>query len=273
MRDLKQYGGWALVTGPAQGLGRAFAKAIAAQGVNCVLAGIESERLEELAHELTSQDGIQCRVITQDLTHNDFLDHVTSQTADIPVSLLVNNAGIASGGRFHELKRDGVDKLVHLNCLAPALLTHAYLPDMVERRRGGIIFVASIMGLLAAPGETAYCASKAFDLHFGESLWGELRGTGVDVLTLVPAGMQTGFFAADGIHPDDVARLHRLSAPPERLANLALRNLGRKPTVMPWDAWWMTFPVRFAPRWLTPLVVNSIMRRLVRYVDTNGESV
>ena len=129
--------------------------------------------------------------------------------------------------------------------------------------------VASIMAFITAPYEVAYNASKAFDLHFGESLYGELLGTGVDVITLCPGGMKTGFFAAEGIHAGDVRRLHQFSHPPQRMARLALRNLGRRSVVSPAFPFVVSLLVRLTPRKMVTRIVRAIMIRFVRY-DANS---
>jgi len=263
--DLGRYGGWALITGAATGLGKAFAQEIAAAGVSCVLVGLDGDRLRDVAQDLEETHGVSCRYLELDLTTSDALDRIAALTADIPIGLLVNNAGIACGGAFATRSPEVLRRTVELNCLVPVSLTRAFLPPMLERDRGGIIVVSSLMAFLSAPQEATYCATKAFGLHFGEALWGELRGTGVDVITVCPGGMRTEFFAKDGVRADDCARLMKVSAPPERIARLTLRNLGRKPTVTPIGAFLLRSLTRFAPRRTAIWIVDQIMGRLARF--------
>ena len=200
-----------------------------------------------------------------DLTEDGALSRIAEATRDIEIGLLVNNAGFGVGGSFATRDPARLEKLVKLNCLVPALLSRQVLPGIIARKRGGIVMVASIMAFITAPYEAAYNASKAFDLHFGESLYGELVGTGVDVITLCPGGMKTGFFAASGVHAGDVRRLHYFSAPPQRMARLALRNLGRRAVVSPAFPFAVSLLVRVTSRRMVTHIVRAIMLRFVRY--------
>ena len=125
--------------------------------------------------------------------------------------------------------------------------------------------VSSVMGFITAPGEAAYNASKAFDLHFGESLWGELRTTPVDVITVCPAGMQTDFFLREGFSEADRNRMWRLSNSPERIASATLRNLGRKAVWAPPLSRLLGCGAKFAPRWVTTLVAQFVTDRIVTF--------
>ena len=265
MADLKRYGEWALVTGASMGLGKACAREVASAGMNCVLVGLEAELLEGLAGELSREFGVECRWLEQDLTAEGFMTRIEEATADIPIGLLINNAGFGCGGDFHTRDPEKLAGVIKLSCLAPALLTRAFLPGMVERGRGAVVFVASLMGLISAPYEATYAAAKAFDLRFAEALWGELRGTGVDVVAVCPAGMKTAFFEKDGLKGKDLDFLLRVSDPPERVARRALAKLGRKPTTAMGPAWLAGFLTRFAPRRMTILVTRFVMRCLTHY--------
>ncbi|GMW00930.1 MAG: short-chain dehydrogenase [Candidatus Hydrogenedentota bacterium] len=266
MKDLKLYGGWAVVTGASAGLGREFARIIASNGVNCVLIGLGKADLDAVADELRSKHGVEVRALELDLTADGYLEVVAKATEDIPVGILVNNAGIGVGGYFHTRDPKKLTALVKLNCLAPVELTRHFLPAMVDRKTGAVIMVSSIFGLVPAPMEAAYTASKAFDLHFGEALWSEMRGKGVDVVTICPGGMRTGFFVADGLtDPKELARIHRNSNTPEEVAMRTLNALGRKPvTTMPF-AWVCGFLARFAPRRLVTMIVRFSFDRMVTY--------
>src|ERR671937_197508 len=136
----------ALVTGASAGIGEEFAKQLSARGYEVILVARRAERLEQL--------GLQ-------------------------VDLLVNNAGFGTHGRFAEIDPARDAELVRVNCEAVITLTHAFLPGMLERRRGGVITVASTAGMQPIPYEATYGASKAFAISFMEALWMELRGTGV----------------------------------------------------------------------------------------------
>ena len=264
MKSLKRYGGWALITGAAVGLGRAFARAVASEGVDCVLVGLEGDRLSELAAELRNKHVVSVRSLELDLTSEGFLARLTEVTGDIPIGMLINNAGVACGGSIATRDPERLERTVKLNCLAPVMLTRAYVPAMLERGQGAVVFVSSLQGFISSPFEATYCASKAFGLHFGESVWGELRGTPVDVITVCPAGMKTDFFKAEGFSKKDCDRMWRVSSSPEAIARLTLRKLGKKVIAAPFVTQAVGSLGRLLPRRWVTLISHRVTRRLVQ---------
>jgi len=263
MSGLSRYQGWALITGASSGLGREFARLIAAEKIDCVLVGLGLDALESLARELTERHGVNCRPHEIDLAAEDSTSRLLEATADIPIGILINCAGLANGGAFESRDPDKLKQVVQVNCLAPVLLTRAYLPQMLQRGAGAIIIVSSLQAFISCPLEAAYCASKAFLLHFGESLWGELKDTPIDCLTVCPAGMKTDFFKAEGFSEADCARMWRVSSSPASVAALALRSLGKKPVAAPFMTRLSAFLARILPRRWAILIVSRVTRNLV----------
>lgn len=261
MNDLKQYRGWALITGASAGIGREFARAIAAQGVDCVVVARRAERLEELAEELREQYGIGCRPVVQDLSQPDAADAVTKAVADIPIGILVNNAGFGQGEPFTAVTPERMTGMVMVNCLAPILLTRALLPPMLKRGQGAVIMVGSVLSVLPAPYESVYSATKAFDLSFGEALWGEMLHTPIDVITLCPTVTKTEFAVSEGRSQEEADRLYANSDLPEEVVALTLRKLGKTPTVGPWGFRWPEFLTRMLPRKQIVRVCEKIMAK------------
>ena len=261
MKKLDQYEGWAVVTGASAGIGMEFARAIAAHGVSQILVARRKERLEELAQALEKEHGIQCRCVAQDLAADRAVEHVVTAVGDTPVGILVNNAGFGYGGHFETRDAERLANMVALNCSAPVLLSRAFLPQMLARKRGAIIMVSSVLGLVPGPFDAVYAATKAFDLSLGESLWAELRGTGVDVVTVCPGATETEFFAVEGFGEQDRKRIHGHADRPETIARLALGALGRKPTVLPWFSALQAIPFRFLSRKRTAQMLRRIMTK------------
>lgn len=177
----------ALITGASAGIGEEFARQLAGRGYDLILVARRKDRLEQLAEQLPTT----AHVIESDLVTN---------AADLPgeveklgvnVDLLVNNAGFGLRGRFLELDPAREAEMVRVNCEAVVSLTHAFIPGMVERGRGGVITVASTAGMQPLPYEATYGASKAFAISFMEALWMELRGTGVKILVVNPGPVKT----------------------------------------------------------------------------------
>ncbi|GMW02295.1 MAG: hypothetical protein AMXMBFR84_34310 [Candidatus Hydrogenedentota bacterium] len=261
MNNLQRYQGWALITGASSGIGREFARQIAAEGVNCVLVARRRTRLDELAEELTAKNGVLCRVMAIDLAQDGAPEHIFDATRDIPIGLLVNNAGFGAGGRFETAPKDRLSEMVKLNCDVVVRLTHLYLPQMLDRKCGGIVIVASVLGVIPTPYDVVYGATKAFDLSFAEALWAELRGTGVDVTALCPGGTNTEFLTSQGYNETRLARKSKIFADADRIAAIALRRLGKRLSCGPIDFAGVSFLRRFLTRKWTALIVERVMRR------------
>jgi short-subunit dehydrogenase len=186
--------GIALVTGASSGIGEALAKELAASGYDLVLAARRKERLEEIAGQLA----VKTTVVPVDLAKEPQRLVAEVEKAGIEVDLLVNNAGFGTHGRFVDLDGEREAEEVRLNCEAVVRLTHAFLPGMVRRGKGGVIVIASTAGFQPLPYEATYSATKAFARTFTEALAAELKGTGVRVLCVNPGPVPTEFQAVAG---------------------------------------------------------------------------
>jgi len=177
----------ALVTGASSGLGEQFARQLAARGYELVLVARREERLRALADELPGDAAI----IPHDLAADAAGLREKVVGLGLEIDLLVNNAGFGTYGRIWEIEEGRDAELVRLNCEAVVVLTRAFLPPMLERRRGGVIVVASTAGMQPLPYEATYAASKAFALSYTEALSEELRGSGVRALAVNPGPVPT----------------------------------------------------------------------------------
>ncbi|MCX8035641.1 MAG: SDR family NAD(P)-dependent oxidoreductase [Candidatus Sumerlaeia bacterium] len=221
----ERYGPWALITGASSGIGAEFARRLAARGLNVLLAARRKERLDALAEELKA-GGVEARSVEADLSRADFLPTLLAAADGLEVGLLVNNAGFGTSGEFLANPLERELAMLDVNCRAPLALAHEFGRAMVARRRGGIIFVASIMAHLSAPYWTGYAATKAHNLLMAEGLWYEMKQRGVDVLALCPGATDTEFKDVAGIR----ARYPQMPVGPVVAA--ALQALGRKPSVI-----------------------------------------
>jgi short-subunit dehydrogenase len=251
----ERYGGWALVTGASAGIGAAFARALAREGLSVVLCARRAERLRVLAAELEGQ-GVAARVVALDLAALDGASRLAAAVADLDVGVVVANAGFGYAGRFDKLDAARLREMVELNCTAPMLLTRALLPRLLARGRGAVVFTGSQAGRQPLPLHAVYAASKAFDGFLGEALWAELRGTGVDVLVVEPGSTDTEFQRVAGELP------HGGQAP-EEVAAIALERLGRQPSVSTrWSHWLRgNAGMRLLPRSLLALGAKRVMER------------
>lgn len=213
----QQYGPWALIAGGSEGVGASFARKLAAKGLNLVLLARKPEPLEEVAQQVRANSDVQVRTASLDLTVPDILDRVRAITDDIEVGMLIYNAGVISPSPFLDRPLDQNLQALRLTVTGPVVLAHHFGTRMRARKRGGIIILGSMSSFAGAQNYSLYCASKAFDVMFGESLWFELRPHGVNVLSLIigltrtPAFIRTGGLELEKagypvLEPDDAAQ-------------------------------------------------------------------
>lgn len=213
----------ALVTGASSGIGAAFAHALAARGDDLVVVARDETRLEQLAETLEKGHGTAVEVLAADLTSKKGMAVVEArlESAEPPIDLLVNNAGMGTFGKFSELPRETEARVIRLNVLALAQLSHAALPGMIERGRGGIINVSSLAGHQPTPLNATYGGTKAFVTSFSHALHEELRGTGVKVTVVCPGFTRTEFQERAGLDSGSVPSF--MWQKPEAVVEAALR--------------------------------------------------
>ncbi len=227
MTSLKEkYGDWALITGASSGIGREFAKYFADERFNLVLVARRIERLEELAAELKEKNKIEVICVQADLGKDNFLPKILEKIKNVEISVLINNAGSGSSGRFETVDTEKEIDLVKLNCLAPLILTHHFSRVMIKKGKGAIIFLGSLVGFQPNPFITTYAATKAFNIMMGSALWYELKKYNIDVLSLSPGGTHTEFIRAGKTDSKLIV------AEPEDVVKTAVKALGKKPSVV-----------------------------------------
>ncbi|TQM35836.1 SDR family NAD(P)-dependent oxidoreductase [Pseudonocardia cypriaca] len=215
----------ALITGATSGIGAAFAARLARDGRDLVLVARDGDRLEAAAARHRER-GVTAEVLVADLSTVEGRERVAARLADqdAPVDLLVNNAG--AGQRQPFLKADPAAILGQhdLNVTAVLQLTRAALPGMVQRGRGAVVNVASMLGLVTGSGST-YTAEKAWVTVFTEGLAATLAGTGVRAMVLCPGFVRTEFHERAGM--DMGARRGLLWLEAERVVEECLADLAR----------------------------------------------
>jgi short-subunit dehydrogenase len=217
----------ALVTGASSGIGEQFARQLSARGHDVILVARRADRLERLAAELPGT----AHAVAHDLAADAAGLKPKIDELGVDVDLLVNNAGFGTYGRFTDIDPARDAEQVRLNCEAVVTLTHAFLPAMLDRARGGVIVVASTAGMQPLPYEAVYSASKAFALRFTEALWEELRGTGVRALAVNPGPVPTEWQEVAG-HEDDLGAIPpKVSAEQCVAESLAAYDRGRRSVI------------------------------------------
>jgi short-subunit dehydrogenase len=219
--------GWAIVTGASGGMGAAFTRSLAKRGYSVLAVARGVEPLARMAEEL-KKDGALVETLAADLASAEGLKAVVDRAHALgDIELLVNNAGLSTSGDFLDQSGDKEIQSIRVNVEALYTLTRMIVPGMVERKRGGILNIASIVAFQAIPYWTTYAATKAFVLAFGEGLAYELRDSGVRVVTVCPGFTKTGLYADSGV-PGMAGRLLPFATPEEvvRVA-LAAYDAGR----------------------------------------------
>ena len=226
-----RYGSWAVVTGASSGIGKSFARRLARAGMNVVLVARSEDALNETADELRSQYAVQTRVLALDLSSAVARETLDQETLDLDVGLLINNAAVEQRGAFVRQTPEELSDVIRVNAAAPTDLAQRFGRRFVDRRRGGIIFVSGSIGYQGVPFLANYAATKAHQVHLAEALYYELRPYGVDVLGLSPGLTKTPMV---GRLEESIrfGRIGMLQLRPERVANVGLRQLGRRPSVV-----------------------------------------
>ena len=227
----QRYGGFALVTGAAGGIGRAFANYLASDGFDLLLVDREADETKALAEALRAEHQIHAHAMVCDLTEPGLVENAERWAMSFDVGLLVNNAGISPLDPFLQIPLDTHLQTLEVNCRATLVLTHIFGRTMVARGRGGIVIMSSASALSGSPYFCHYAATKGYGLNLASGLWSELQGSGVDVLAVCPGMTDTG-----PVRDRDLARDLPFYVPlngPETVALGALRSLGKQPIVVP----------------------------------------
>ncbi len=226
-RFKETYGPYALVAGGSDGLGAAFAEAIARRGVNVVLLARQQDRLEATATRLQETYGVDVVPLRADVADYEGLKKRLSDL-DLKIGLLVYNAAYAPIGLFENVTEDQLVRATEINVRAPLLFAKLLSVPMISRGRGGIVLMSSLAGSQGSPNIATYAATKSFNAILAEGLWKELKPHGVDVLACMAGAILTpGYRAAESAAPAPGT----LKA--KEVAEQTLRALGRGPIVIP----------------------------------------
>ena len=224
---VKRYGPWALIAGASEGIGAAFARALAQRGINLVLVARRSERLEAAEREIIGLAPVQVRRVALDLARADAAVVLEQEVADLDIGLVVYNAALAPGGAFLEIPLAEQLAAIDVNVRGPLALAHRFGRRLAARGSGGIVLLSSLTAFQGSPFVATYGASKSFLLTLAEGLWFELAPRGIDVLAVCAGATRTPGYL----------RRSQQRAPgelqPDQVAREALARLGRGPSMIP----------------------------------------
>ncbi len=258
-RIAQQYGPWALVTGASDGIGQAFARHLAAEGLNLVLVARREPLLAALAAELQASQGVQCRVLGADLADLAAVHRLAEATSDLDIGLLVAAAGFGSSGPFLDAPLGAETEMVDLNCRAVLALAWHCGRRFQQRGRGGVVFMSSLLAFQGTPHAANYAATKAYVQTLAEGLRAEWAAHGIEVVASAPGPIRSGFAAR--------ANLQMAQAlPAEVVARVTMQALGSRTTVRPgWLSKLLGWSLALLPRWGQVRVIGQVMKGMTAH--------
>jgi short-subunit dehydrogenase len=259
-----RYGPWAVVAGASEGVGAAYARAVAERGLNVVLLARRQAVLDDVAGAISAETGVETRAVAVDLAADGAVPAVVEATEGLDVGMLMYCAG--ADPNYEPFLANPIEValgLVERNCVVPMQLCHHFAGPMVSRARGGIVLVSSGAGLAGGQNMVAYCASKAFDMVMAEALWAELQDKGVDVLGLVLSVTDTPalrrILAKRGVlsSSDDASPIPGATSAAATVAE-ALANLQNGPT------WFVSEELRNNEALMRSMSRNDMVRAMLQ---------
>ncbi|MEH0845380.1 SDR family NAD(P)-dependent oxidoreductase [Micromonospora sp. CPCC 205711] len=272
MRPFDFRAGTAVVTGAASGIGEAVAHGLAARGSNLVLLDRDDARLDAVAAAIRAAHPdrrVETHVV--DLADRAATARLATEllAAHPRIRLLVNNAGVALGGRFDQVTLDEFNWVLDINFQAVVQLTHALLPALKAEPGAHLVNVSSLFGIIAPAGQAAYSASKFAVRGFTEALRHELVDDGVGVTSVHPGGIATRIASnariGSGVAPEEYETGRRqfeklLSIPPAKAAEVILRGVQKRRgrVLIGWSAKLPDLLARLAPASYNRLLVIGL---------------
>jgi short-subunit dehydrogenase len=262
---IHKYGSWALVAGAAEGLGEAYARALAKRGFGVILVDRQRELLEKLAGQLGEASGIPARKIHLDLASDESVGIMMEAIAETSCRLLIYNAAFSRVKRFLENNPAEMEQYVKVNMQTPLCLIHAFCQHHTGQpdQRKGIVLMSSIAGSWGTQLLGPYGATKAFNHLLAEALYHELKQEGFDVLACIAGATSTpGYLASN---PRGGKTLLAV-LPPEPVVEECLDALGRRPFVVPGSRNKLNyfFLSRVLPRKASLRIMNRTVGRIYR---------
>ncbi len=229
MSGLKaKYGQTAMIAGASEGLGAAYATALAKQGFDVVLIARRVEPLKALAAQLESDYKVQGTFIACDLADKDATEQIKLALGDKQIDFLVYNACVSYIGPFLETDIETHLRIAEVNMITPMKMLYHFGAEMLKRRRGAIVMMASMAGLQGSGYLSTYGATKAFDRIFAEGLWYEWKNKGVDIIACCAGATATPNYL--NTNPKKTSMFEPKAQIPEDVVAECFTKIGQKPS-------------------------------------------
>lgn len=255
------YGTLAMVTGASDGIGRAFAEKLAEAGFDLILVSRRDIELQAIADKLRTKHGVSVDVFATDLSIPSAVARLLEATRKREIGILVAAAGFGTSGAFVQNSIDAELQMIDLNCRAVVELSHGLGHDMAKRGRGAIVLFGSLVGWQGTPAAATYAATKAFIQAFAEGIGEELSSSGVDVMSVAPGPVDSGF-------ANRANMTMGASDSPAQVALESLHALGRRRTVVPGRVGkFLTWSLALLPRQSRVTIMGKVMKGMARSGD------
>ena len=229
MMNLKQrYGKTAMVAGASEGIGAAYASALAAEGMDLILVARRLIPLQELADRLQKEYKIEVTCISCDLSGSNATHQILEGLKGKEINLLVYNAAQPYIGPFINNTFENHAQMAQVNMLTPLNMLHVFGKKMLSKKKGAIILMASLAGFQGSGYLTMYAATKAFDRILAESLWYEWKKDGVDVIACCAGATSTPNFKNS--KPEKTGLFAPKVQSPEQVVSECFRRIGKQPS-------------------------------------------
>jgi short-subunit dehydrogenase len=224
----EKYGDAALVAGASEGMGAAWANALAARGLDLVLIARRKEPLEAIAQQITKQYGVKVLSITCDLADANATEQIVKAIGEMTIDFLVYNAALSYIGPYLATGLQTHTAIAKVNMLTPMAMLHYFGGKMAERGKGGVVLMASIAGFQGSGYLATYAATKAFNRVLAEGLWYEWRPKGVDVIACCAGATATPNYI--NTKPGKASPLEPKPQLPEQVVEECLQKIGEMPS-------------------------------------------